>query len=87
MQEVVDECKTFFLAGHETTASLMTWTIMLLATYSDWQEKAREEVLRVCGSKEAPTYELLHSLKVVSKCEGALHNGKSFLKISFEHSV
>lgn len=62
-QEIVDECKTFFFAGHETTATLMTWTFMLLARHPHWQEKAREEVLHVCG-KELPTHERLHSLKV-----------------------
>ncbi|XP_042444735.1 cytokinin hydroxylase-like isoform X2 [Zingiber officinale] len=46
---VMDECKTFFFAGHETSALLLTWTIMLLATNPSWQEKARSEVAEVCG--------------------------------------
>ncbi|KAI5057561.1 hypothetical protein GOP47_0027576 [Adiantum capillus-veneris] len=64
MKEIVDECKTFFFAGHETTASLMTWTTMLLAMNPEWQERAREEVFHVL-SKESPTYNLLNSLKIV----------------------
>ncbi|MCO5582365.1 hypothetical protein L7F22_036259 [Adiantum nelumboides] len=64
MKEIVDECKTFFLAGHETTASLMTWATMLLAISPDWQERAREEVLHVL-SKEAPTYNVFQNLKIV----------------------
>ncbi|CAN6478815.1 unnamed protein product [Victoria cruziana] len=48
IEHVMDECKTFFFAGHETTALLLTWTILLLAINPSWQEKAREEVLRVC---------------------------------------
>ena len=49
LQLVMDECKTFFFAGHETSALLLTWTIMLLATNSSWQEKARAEVAEVLG--------------------------------------
>ncbi|KAI5057311.1 hypothetical protein GOP47_0027326 [Adiantum capillus-veneris] len=64
MREIVDECKTFFFAGHETTATLLTWTTMLLASNPEWQEKTREEVLLVCG-REAPTHQSLHNLKIV----------------------
>ncbi|KAI8541859.1 hypothetical protein RHMOL_Rhmol08G0094300 [Rhododendron molle] len=44
MQLIMDECRTFFFAGHETTALLLTWTVMLLATNPKWQDKVREEV-------------------------------------------
>ncbi|KAK8694393.1 hypothetical protein V6N13_071947 [Hibiscus sabdariffa] len=44
LQMIMDECKTFFFAGHETTALLLTWTVMLLATNPHWQQKVRAEV-------------------------------------------
>ncbi|KAG4958592.1 hypothetical protein JHK82_035286 [Glycine max] len=44
LQLVMDECKTFFFAGHETTALLLTWTAMLLASNPHWQDKVRAEV-------------------------------------------
>ncbi|KAI5432426.1 hypothetical protein KIW84_036242 [Lathyrus oleraceus] len=39
LQLVMDECKTFFFSGHETTALLLTWTVMLLASNPCWQQK------------------------------------------------
>lgn len=62
---VMDECKTFFFAGHETSALLLTWTIMLLATNPSWQEKARAEVAEVCG-RRPPSPEDLPKLTSVS---------------------
>lgn len=63
---VMDECKTFFFAGHETSALLLTWTIMLLATNPSWQEKARAEVTEVCGHRP-PSAEDLPKLTSVSR--------------------
>jgi len=65
MDEIIDECKTFFFAGHETTSHLLTWTMFLLSLYPEWQERLREEVLRECG-RENPTADMLGKLKEVS---------------------
>ncbi|WVZ54199.1 hypothetical protein U9M48_005036 [Paspalum notatum var. saurae] len=53
MDEIIDECKTFFFAGHETTAHLLTWSMFLLGTHPDWQRRLRDEVLRECGGGDA----------------------------------
>ena len=55
LQLLMDECKTFFFAGHETTALLLTWTVMLLATNPNWQEKVRAEVMSVCRGQPPST--------------------------------
>ncbi|KAI0500584.1 hypothetical protein KFK09_018798 [Dendrobium nobile] len=46
-RELVDECKTFFFAGHETTALALSWTLLLLALYPEWQKALREEIEEV----------------------------------------
>jgi len=42
--EIVDQVAMLFLAGHETSASALTWSLYLLATHPDEQETARKEV-------------------------------------------
>lgn len=64
--DIVEECKTIFFAGKHTTSNLLTWTTILLAMHPQWQELAREEVLSVCGSRDAPTLDDLAKLKTVS---------------------
>jgi cytochrome P450 len=43
-QQVRDEAMTIFIAGHETTANAMTWTLYLLAQHPDVEQKLHEEV-------------------------------------------
>ncbi|XP_051147881.1 cytochrome P450 734A1 [Andrographis paniculata] len=64
-KDVVEECKTIFFAGKHTTANLLTWTTVLLAMHPQWQEQAREEVLRVCGARDTPTKDDLAKLKTL----------------------
>ncbi|XP_039126564.1 cytochrome P450 734A6-like isoform X1 [Dioscorea cayenensis subsp. rotundata] len=63
--DIVEECKTFFFAGKQTTSNLLTWTTVLLAMHPDWQDLARQEVLRVCGSRDIPTRDHLSKLKTL----------------------
>ncbi|MCO5590349.1 hypothetical protein L7F22_044318 [Adiantum nelumboides] len=65
LDELIDECKTFFFAGHETTATLLTFMFLLLATHPKWQERLREEVFEVCGKAELPIADSLNQLKLV----------------------
>ena len=64
VQQIVDECKTFFFAGHETTALLLTWALLLLAHNTHWQEKARLEVVNVCEAK-LPDFDSASKMKIV----------------------
>ncbi|EYU40339.1 hypothetical protein ABFS82_02G138400 [Erythranthe guttata] len=61
---IVDNCKNIYFAGHETTAISATWCLMVLAAYPYWQDRAREDVLEVCGTN-VPTSDMLRNMKVL----------------------
>jgi cytochrome P450 len=48
--ELIDQLGVMFLAGHETTASALTWVFYVLATQRDVLERMRTEVDAVVGA-------------------------------------
>ncbi|HXR58392.1 MAG TPA: cytochrome P450 [Burkholderiales bacterium] len=46
-EQLIDNLLTFYLAGHETTARALTWTLFLLARFPDWTEKLVAEISSV----------------------------------------
>ena len=61
-QQLRDEIITMVLAGHETTANLLSWTFSLLARHPDVEARVRDEALRVLGDRD-PTLEDVRSLE------------------------
>ncbi|NBB82132.1 MAG: cytochrome P450 [Alphaproteobacteria bacterium] len=53
-RELHDQALTLLLAGHETTAKALSWTLYLLARHPDVAERIRAEAEAVCG-RRAPT--------------------------------
>jgi PHYB activation tagged suppressor 1 len=66
IDDLIDECKNFYIAGHETTTSALTWIVLMLATHADWQEKVRNEILELFGQQN-PSLEGISRLKTVSE--------------------
>jgi cytochrome P450 len=52
VQDVVDEVKTFVLAGHETTASMLAWCTAEVGRDERVREKLREEAEKVWNQEE-----------------------------------
>ncbi|WP_407493297.1 cytochrome P450 [Pseudooceanicola sp. MF1-13] len=60
-QEMVDQVAIFFLAGHETSASALAWTLYLMATHPEWQEKLAEEAKAL---DDGPDFSTVSKLKL-----------------------
>ena len=60
-EAIRNEIVTFVLAGHETTATALTWACYLLAAHPDVQNRLREEAVGVFGNR-APTMDDLPRL-------------------------
>ncbi|OWM88551.1 hypothetical protein CDL15_Pgr002318 [Punica granatum] len=63
--DVIEECKLFYLAGKETTTSLVVWALIFLSTHQQWQARARGEVQEIFGNKK-PDFEGISLLKILS---------------------
>ena len=48
-EQLIDNLLTFYLAGHETTARALTWTLYLLSCSPAWTARLEEEIARVTG--------------------------------------
>lgn len=51
-KEILDQVAMLFLAGHETSASSMSWTLYLLGLYPDIQEEAYQEIISTCKTEK-----------------------------------
>ncbi len=59
-EQVMAECMILFAAGHETTATSLTWVWYLLCQHPEWYQKVQQEVDSVLQGR-TPTYaDLVH---------------------------
>ncbi|KAI7729667.1 hypothetical protein M8C21_015760 [Ambrosia artemisiifolia] len=65
MEDVIEECKLFYIGGSETTANLIVWTMICLSLHQEWQVRAREEIIHVFGDKKLD-FEGLKNLKILT---------------------
>ena len=58
--EMVDQVAIFFLAGHETSASALAWTLYLMALYPDWQDRVAAEAKAL----DEPSFAVMSKLRL-----------------------
>ncbi len=56
---------TFIMAGHETTANGITWTLYLLSQSDEWRSRAEQEAERVFDPRQPATFEQSEVLRAV----------------------
>ncbi|KAG7444977.1 cytochrome P450 [Guyanagaster necrorhizus] len=60
---MMDQVLTFLGAGHETTASGLTWTLWLLANDKTNQQRLRDEVRPIMAADPRPDYKTLKNMQ------------------------
>ncbi|KAJ6050526.1 Cytochrome P450 E-class CYP52 [Penicillium canescens] len=73
-----DESLNVLLAGRDTTASLLSWTILLLARHQNVFEKLRSDILKQFGTYDQPCNLDFESLK---SCQYLQHFLKETLRL------
>ena len=69
VRQLVDEIKVLFIAGHETTANALTFTLYLLAKNPDVQQKVFDEIIDV----ESQTGDIVEQLQKMTYTNAVLN--------------
>ena len=69
VQQLIDEIKVLFIAGHETTANALTFTLYLLGKYPEVQEKVFQEIIEI----ESSTNDLVEQLQKMTYLNAVLN--------------
>ncbi|MFN8576357.1 MAG: cytochrome P450 [Candidatus Sericytochromatia bacterium] len=64
--QIKDETLTLFMAGHETTANLLTWTLYLISQNSRVEANIIKEIEQVVGDR-TPNYNDIHNFTYLRK--------------------
>lgn len=67
-KQLRDDMITMLIAGHETTASGLTWALFELSQNIPLLKRLQEEVDKVMGDRMCPTYEDLQSMELARLC-------------------
>jgi cytochrome P450 len=69
VQQLIDEIKILFIAGHETTANALTFTLHLLGNHPEIQQKMYEELVAI----ESETCDVVEQLQKMAYTNAVLN--------------
>ncbi|AWK04290.1 cytochrome P450 [Flavobacterium crocinum] len=69
VKQLIDEIKILFIAGHETTANALTFTLYLLGNNPEVQQKVLEEILKI----ESETNDVVEQLQKMTYTNAVLN--------------
>ncbi|RYP39457.1 hypothetical protein DL767_002191 [Monosporascus sp. MG133] len=61
-EEIVGDLLQLMAAGHDTSANILSWSLYIMATKQDIQDKLREEMLLELGEAPEPAYAQIEAL-------------------------
>ncbi len=64
-EELIDQLGVLFLAGHETSASALTWAFFLLAMQPELVARARAEIRALAGDDQPISFEMTKQLPTI----------------------
>jgi len=67
-KQLRDDMITMLIAGHETTASGLTWALFELAQNKALMKRVQAEIDTVMGDRELPTYEDIENMELTRLC-------------------
>jgi cytochrome P450 len=59
---IIDNIATFLIAGYETTAQALTWTLYLLALFPEWQDRLRAEITATTSQQSLAQLDLAEAV-------------------------
>lgn len=81
-KQLRDDLMTMLIAGHETTAAVLTWTLFALMSNPDVEAKMVSEIDSVLGDKTPGT------LSIIEICRTCMKHGvTSTIKMAWDRSL
>eukprot|EP00747_Dinoflagellata_sp_TGD_P091089 gnl/TRDRNA2_/TRDRNA2_164938_c1_seq1.p1 gnl/TRDRNA2_/TRDRNA2_164938_c1~~gnl/TRDRNA2_/TRDRNA2_164938_c1_seq1.p1 ORF type:complete len:711 (+),score=126.19 gnl/TRDRNA2_/TRDRNA2_164938_c1_seq1:37-2169(+) len=67
-KQLRDDLVSILIAGHETTAAVLTWLTYMLLTNRESLAQCQAEVREVLGDRLVPTYQDIPNLRYIRRC-------------------